>query len=44
MFLVSGRLYLGPQTVLNHVSYVFAKPRAAGRARTMARAREAGLG
>ena len=41
---ITGRLYLSPKTVRNHVSNIFAKLQVADRAQAIVRAREAGLG
>ncbi|CAA9385225.1 MAG: Two-component transcriptional response regulator, LuxR family [uncultured Rubrobacteraceae bacterium] len=41
---ISGRLFLSPNTVRNHISRVFAKLGVASRAQAIVRAREAGLG
>jgi DNA-binding NarL/FixJ family response regulator len=41
---ISGRLFLSPNTVRNHISHIFAKMGVANRAQAIVRAREAGLG
>ena len=41
---ISGRLFLSPNTVRNHISRVFAKLGVSSRAQAIVRAREAGLG
>lgn len=41
---IAARLYLSPKTVRNHNSSIFEKIQVTGRAQTIVRAREAGLG
>ena len=41
---IAARLFVSPNTVRNHISYIFAKLQVADRAQAIVRAREAGLG